>query len=73
MGREQDNIHGQEDLCSKQLENTRANPARKLQSSRYRTFRITKNAWVNQEELLVARNQKQHQEICSRMHQMPTK
>jgi len=37
----------------------RASLIRKLWSSRYRTFRITKDAQVNQEELLVARKARQ--------------
>jgi len=50
----------------------RPNPTRKSQANRYKTFRITTNAQVNQEKLLVARNQERYQEICSRIYQMPT-
>jgi len=52
------------------LENTRANPIRKLQTSRYKISKRTKNVWINQKELLVAKNQEWYQEICLRMHQM---
>ena len=39
-------------------------------SSRCETFRITMNAWINQEKLLVAKDKKQYQEICTRMYQV---
>ena len=45
----------------------RTNTTIKSWSSRYRTSKTTKNAQINQEKLLVARNMKWYQEICSRM------
>ena len=50
----------------------RANFTGKLWSSKCGTSRTTVNAWVNQEILLVARDKKWYQEICSRMHQVLT-
>ena len=47
--------------------NLRTNPTKESWNSRYRTFRTTKNAQVNQEELLVAINIEWHQEVCSEM------
>jgi len=43
----------------------------KPQSYRYGISRIIVHAQVNQEELLVARNKKQHQEVYVRIHKMP--
>jgi len=45
---------------------------RKLWTNRYRISKTTKNAWVDQEKFLVARNNKQHQEVHSKMHKMST-
>jgi len=72
MGKQCNSLYRRKDLYSKQLENTRANPTRKLWSSRYSIPRITKNAWVNQEKLLVTRDKKWYQEICSRIYKIPT-
>ena len=73
MGRWWNSLHEWKNLHFKQLRNTRANPTRKSQSSKYGTFRTTKNAWVNQKKLLVARNQEWYKGICLRICQMPTK
>ena len=43
---------------------------RKLQSSKHKTSRTTKDAQVNQEELLVARDKRIYQKIYSRIHKM---
>ena len=51
----------------------RANLIRKLQSSRYKISRMTKNSWVDQKELLVARNKRWYQKIYLRIYEMPTK
>ena len=72
MGRQLNSLHKWEDLYSEQLENIRANPIRKSQTSRCKTSRTTTNAWVNQEKLLVARNQEWYQEVYSKIYQMPT-
>ena len=60
-------------LYSKQQEDTRASLTRKSQSSRCRTSRTIKDAQVNQKELLVARDKRKHQEICSRIYEMLAK
>jgi len=46
---------------------------RKPQSYGYRSSRTTENVGISQEKLLVARNQREHQEICLRMYQVPIK
>ena len=58
---------------SKQPEDIRADPTRKLWTSRYKIHRTTKNTWVDQEELLVAENKKWYQEIYSGMPEMLAK
>jgi len=57
-------------ICSKQQKNTRADPVGKPQFHRHRTFRTTTDAQVNQEKLLVARNQRRYQEIHSRIYKV---
>ena len=51
----------------------RADPIRKSWSSRCRISRIRANTWVHQEELLVARDKRQYQEIYLRIYQVLTK
>ena len=53
MERKQSSLHGRKNIYFKQPKNTRANPIEKLRTSRCRTSRTTKNAWANQEKLLV--------------------
>ena len=60
MGGQWSSLYKKKDICSKQLEDTRANLIGKLQTSRYKIFRTIENAQVNQEELLVTGNMKQH-------------
>ena len=67
MGGQQSGIHRRKNLCSKQLEDLRANSIKESQTSKYRISKTTKNAQVNQEELLVARNKEWHQEIYTEM------
>jgi len=67
MGRQWNSLCQRKNICSKQSEITRADPIRKSWSSRCRISRITANTWVNQEELLVARDKRQCQEICLRI------
>ena len=47
----------------------KANSMRELWLSRSRTIA---NAWVDQEELLVAKNKRQYEEIHSRIYKIPT-
>ena len=50
----------------------RTNPIEKLQSSKHRISRITKDAQFDQEKLLMIRNMKQYQEIHPRMLEILT-
>jgi len=58
------------DIHSKQQEDQRTNLTRELQPCRCRSPRITKDDRIGQKELLVARTQRRHQKICSRMLQV---
>ena len=40
---------------------------------RYRTSRTITNVWVDQKKLLVAKNQRGYQKICSRIYKIPAK
>jgi len=44
-----------------------------LWTSRHKIFKITKNTWVSQEKLLMARNKKWYQKICSKIYEISTK
>ena len=44
MGRQYSGLDRKKNICPKKLEDMRVNLIRKLQTSRYRTPRITKNA-----------------------------
>ena len=41
-------------------------------TNRYKTSRTTKDTWVDQKKLLVARNMEQYQEICPEIPEMST-
>ena len=73
MGRRQDCIHERKNICPKQQEAQRENSTRESQLSGCRAFRTTENARIDQTKLLVARIKGRHQEICTRMFQVPTK
>ena len=44
MGEQWSGLYGKKNIYSKQLENMRANSIRKLQTSKYRTFKTTEDA-----------------------------
>ena len=48
----------------------RASSIRKLWSHRCRTSKITTNAQIDQNKLLVARNQREYQEVCLKIHEI---
>ena len=66
-------LYRRKNLHSKQPENIRTNSIGEPWPSRYDTSRTAANAQVNQEKLLVARDKKWYQEICSKIYKMPTK
>ena len=71
IGRQWNSLCWKKNLYSKQQEDTRVSLTRK--SSRCRTSRTIKDAQVNQKELLVARDKRRYQEICSRIYEMLAK
>ena len=72
MERRQSGIHGRKSLCSKQQEDQGRNPKGKSQLGRCGTFRTTKDVGITEKKLLVARTQRKHQEIHTRMLQVST-
>ena len=60
------------DIHSKQQEDQRINLTKESQSYRCRSPRTTKDDRIGQKEPLVARTQRRHQKIYSRMFQVST-
>ena len=64
MGRRQSGIHGRKNLCTKQQQDQGGNSTGKSRLSGCGTSRITQDAGITQEDLLVARTKGRYQEIC---------